>query len=146
MKAVTQMQSFLSAYPNSSRVKEAQDVITACRNKMEEKSYLSAQLYYDLGFLKAASITFNLLVDDFPDSDRLDEYSYKAIKAYYEYAKASRFDKQQERFQKVVTDCGQFNDHFQNSKFEKDITDLKQLSEKEIKRIQNEQTKATSQS
>ncbi|MDR0793054.1 MAG: outer membrane protein assembly factor BamD [Chitinophagaceae bacterium] len=146
MKAVTQMQSFLSAYPNSSRVKDAQNVITACRIKMEEKSYLSAQLYYDLGFLKASSVTFNLLMDDFPDSERLDEYSYKAIKAYYEYAKASKIDKQEERFKKVVVDCGQFTDHFQNSKYEKNISDIKQFSEKVLKRIENEQAKTTSQS
>ena len=146
MKAVTQMQSFLSSYPNSSRAKEAQNVIVSCKNKMEKKEYLAAQLYYDLGYLKAASVYFNLLIDDFPDSEKIDEYSYKAIKAYYEYAKASRLEKREERYKKVITDCGQFNDRFQSSKYEKNISDLKQLSEKELKNIQNEQTKTSSQS
>ena len=47
-KAIGMMQSFINTYPNSTRVAEATQIIGKCREKLEEKDYKSAQLYYNI--------------------------------------------------------------------------------------------------
>ncbi len=143
-KTISLMQAFINTHPESSRIKDATQIIDICRNKLESKEFKSAQLYFDLGYYKAAAVAFASLIDDYPDSDKSDEYKLTSIKAYYKYAEMSIADKQPERFEKVITECADFNDRFTNSKLLGEVNDFKTLSENNIKNLQNEQTKEAS--
>ena len=68
------MQSFIDAHPTSTRVKEASEVIDACREKLELKDYKTATLYYDLALYRASAVSYGLLSDYFPDSKQADKY------------------------------------------------------------------------
>ena len=48
-KAIDEMQMFLEYFPRSEKAKEAQDIIFALQEKLVEKEWLNAQLYYNLG-------------------------------------------------------------------------------------------------
>src|SRR6185295_13844714 len=110
---------------DSKRVKDATAIIDECRKKLELKEYKNAQLYYDLGFFKAAGVAFSVLMDDFPDSEQSDEYSLNSIKSYYRYAELSIVDKQQERFEKVISDVEDFQQRFPDSKLLADANNYK---------------------
>jgi len=56
MKAIAAMQTFINNYPTADKVSEANLVIELCRRKLEKKEFSSAELYYNLGFFKAAGI------------------------------------------------------------------------------------------
>lgn len=143
-KTISLMQAFINTHPESPRNKDATQIIDECRKKLEAKEYKSAQLYYDLSYYKAAAVAFSSLLDDYPDSDQGDEYKLSAIKAYYKYAQQSVPEKQEDRFQKVVSECNDFNDHYPNSAFRGDVTNYKTLAENNIKTLQNEQTQEAS--
>ena len=64
-----------------------------------------------------------------------------AIKSYYQFARLSVFDKQEERYQKVSTEYFDFADRYPESKMLKEAESYKNLSLNNIKQIQNEQTK-----
>lgn len=132
-KAMGQMQVFINTHPGSQRVFEATEIIDKSRAKMEVKDYMNAELYYNLGFFKAAAIAFGSLIDNFPDTYKGDEYKFMTIKSYYQYAKMSVEEKQPERFDKVVTECTDFNDRFPDSKLAKEVEDYKTLSLNHIK-------------
>lgn len=132
-KAMGQMQVFISTHPSSQRVFEATEIIDKSRAKMETKDYMNAELYYNLGYYNAAAIAFGSLIDNFPDTYKGDEYKLMAIKSYYQYAKMSVEGKQPERFDKVVTECTDFNDRFPESKLTKTVENYKILSLNNIK-------------
>lgn len=133
VKAMGQMQAFINNHPNSEKIKEASEIIEKSRGKLEVKDYKNAELYYNLGYYKAAAIAFGTLIDDFPDSGKGDEYKLMVIKAYYEYARLSIEEKQPERFDKVVAECTDFNDRFPDSRLAKNVETYKTQSLNYIK-------------
>ena len=141
LKAIGLMQAFINTHPTSKRVKDAMDIMDVCREKLESKDFKSAELYYNLGFFKAAAISFSAVSDNFPDSKKSDEYKLLVIKSYFKYAEMSIPEKQQERYEKVIIECGDFLERFRESKFFTEAERYKTLSNNFIKNIKNEQTK-----
>ena len=140
-KAIGMMQSFISTYPNSPRIKDANEIIAKSRSKLELKEYKTAQLYYNLQQNRAAGISFTNLLNNYPESGRGEEYMLMSIKSYYEFARLSVSDKQEERYQKVSAGYFDFADRYPESKMLKEAENYKNLSLNNIKQIQNEQTK-----
>ena len=147
-KTISLFQAFINTHPDSKRIGDATAIMDTCRTKLENKEYKNAQLYYNLGYFKSAGVAFAVLIDDFPDSEKGDEYALSSIKAYYKYAEMSIPTKQEERFDKVINDVQDFQQRFPQSKLNEEANNYKILSENNLKKIQtpnNEQTKATTQ-
>jgi outer membrane protein assembly factor BamD len=134
IKAMGQMQTFINTHPGSARIKEATDIIDQSRAKMEVKDQKNAQLYFDLGYFKAAAIAYATLIDNFPDSEKADEYKFMVIRSYYEYASLSVEARQAERFDKVVAESIDFSDRFPESKFSKAVESYRTQSSNKIKK------------
>ena len=124
-KTMQLLQAYLSTHPTSPRIKEANEIIDQCRNKLEDKEFKSAELYYNLGYYKAAAIAFGTVADNYPDSKRADEYKYLIIKSYQRYADMSYEDKQKERFEKVLSECNDFTERFTDSKHVTEVNKIK---------------------
>ncbi len=124
-KTMGLMQAFISSHPNSTRVKDATELIDKCREKLELKDFKSAELYYNLGFYKASAIAFGNVSDNFPDSKKSDEYKLLMIKSYFKYAEMSYEEKQKERYEKVISECADFSDRFTDSKFLEEVNKYK---------------------
>jgi outer membrane protein assembly factor BamD len=144
-KSIGVMQTFINTHPASPRIKEATEIIDKCRNKLEEKELRGAELYYKIGQYRAAAISYNDLLNSYSESTHGAVYKLQSIKAYYKFAKLSIVDKQQERFEKVITEYQDFIDRFPESKLLKEAEEYKNLSINNIKEIQNEQTKTSAQ-
>lgn len=144
MKAIAAMQTFINNYPTADKVSEANLVIELCRRKLEKKEFSSAELYYNLGFFKAAGIAFKNLMRNYPDSDKSDGYKVMAIRSYYNYAKNSIPERQKERYATVLDEYLDFADHYPNSKLKPDAEKFYTLAQNNIKTLDNEQIKAKS--
>ncbi len=144
LKTIGMMQSFITIHPNSDKVKEANGIIEICRTKLEEKDFASAQLYFNLGQFRAAGVAFASLLNDFPESEKADEYKMMVIKASYQFATLSVEEKKQERFEQVIIECNDFIDRFPDSKWMKEIEQYNNLSQNNIKILNNEQIKTPS--
>ena len=112
-----------------------------CREKLELKEYKSAELYYNLGYYKAAAIAFATISENFPDSKSADQYKLLVIKSYFKYAELSYEEKQKERYEKVLTECADFAERFTTSKFLGEVNKYKSQSNNFLKPQQNEQAK-----
>lgn len=143
MKAMAMMQIFINTHPGSPRNKEAAEIIDICRQKLEIKDRKSAQLYFDIGQYRAAAVSFTTLLNDYPDSERSDEYKLMVIKSYYRFADLSIEEKKAERFEKVIDECHQFMDRFPESKFAKEVEELLNQSQNKYKTYTNELVKTT---
>jgi outer membrane protein assembly factor BamD len=137
-KAMGFMQAFIAQHPNSDKVKEATEIIEKCRAKLEEKEFENAKLYFNLretnpAYLKAASLTFNTLMNTYPDSPFGDEYKLYIIKSDYLYAIKSLEEKKKARLDQVLTDINDFNDRFPDSKLKKQVQEYQDLTNNSIK-------------
>ncbi len=144
-KTIGFMQAFINTHPGADKVKEATEIIDKCRAKLELKDYKNAQLYYDIGYFKAAGVALNVLMNTYPDSEKSEDYKLLIIKAGYSFALQSVEEKQEDRFGIVVTQCNEFIDRFPDSKFSKDVKDYLSLAQNNIKSLKNnEQVKKAS--
>jgi outer membrane protein assembly factor BamD len=141
IKAIGMMQVFINTHPGSLRIKEANEIIDICRAKLETKDYKSAQLYYDLGQFRAAGVAYTVLLDTYPESAKADEYKLMIIKSYYRFAELSVEEKQVERYEQVINECNEFTDRFPDSKLKKEAEQFLNLSQNNIKKLNNEQVK-----
>ncbi|MEO8171724.1 MAG: outer membrane protein assembly factor BamD [Sediminibacterium sp.] len=144
-KTMQLMQAFINTHPTSERAKDAADIIDKCREKLELKEFKGAELYYNLGYYKAAAIAFGNVSDNFPDSKKADEYKFLVIKSYYKYAEMSYEEKQKERFEKVLSESNEFSERFAESKHIDEVAKLKTQITNILKNLKNEQVTQTNE-
>lgn len=116
-KAIESLQLFINLYPKSDRVPEAAKLIQNLRDRLETKSYANSKLYYTIGSYQAAVISIGNTLRDYPDTKYAEELDLLTIRAQFEYAKHSREDRQEERFNQDVAYAQQFIDKYPNSKY-----------------------------
>jgi outer membrane protein assembly factor BamD len=139
-KAIGFMQAFIAQHPASDKVKSANEIIDKCRAKLEEKDFEAAKLYFNLretnvAYLKAASLTFNTLMNTYPDSQFSDEYKLYIIKSDYYYAIQSLEEKKKIRLEQVLADVNDFKDRFPDSKMKKEAQQYQDLATNSLKEI-----------
>jgi outer membrane protein assembly factor BamD len=139
-KSMNMMQTFINQHIGSPRVKDATAIIDEGRAKLELKEAREAQLYYNLGQFRAAGIAFNSLLNNYSESVKGEQYKLMVVKSYYKFAKLSVIEKQQERFEKVITEYLDFADRYPESTLLKDAEQYSNLSKNNIKELTNEQT------
>jgi outer membrane protein assembly factor BamD len=145
VKSIGLMQTFINAHPGSNRIDSANSVIDICRGKLETKQSGAADLYYKIGQYRAAALSYADLMNDFPGSDNGETYKLKEVKSYYKFAQLSIPEKQEERYEKVITEFRDFADRYPDSKLLKEVENYSNLSQNNIKAIENEQTKTSTQ-
>ena len=140
MTAISALQDFINAYPDSPFRNECTGYIMELRKKLELKAYEKAKLYYkisdfNLASLKSAVISIDNFKKDFPDSQFSEELSYMKVDAQYTLAKSSISDKQKERYEATVKYYKEFVDKYPQSSYLKDAEKLYTNSEEELERI-----------
>jgi outer membrane protein assembly factor BamD len=132
-QAIAYIGLYLSKYPNSTRKDECIRIIEELRNKLVEKSYMSAKLYYNLGDYNSAIIALNGSLEQFPETKYREEIMYLILKASYLYADKSVVEKQVERFQAAVDEYYTFVDEFPASEFKNEAEKMFKDSQRFLK-------------
>jgi outer membrane protein assembly factor BamD len=138
IKAMGMMQTFINRHTGSDRIKDANSIIDECRAKLELKEYNAAKLYYRLGQYRAAALTYESLLTDYSGSPSGEQYNLELMQSYYEFALLSVPEKQAERYQKVISAYQDFSDRYPDSKLLKEAAQYRDLSQNNIKAINNE--------
>lgn len=115
-RAIQLFQLFNNNYPNSERVIESAQKIDDLRNKLAKKSYESAEFYARTEMYKAATIYYDLTIDQYPESKWAEVALVDLIAIYNTYAENSVEEKQPERYQKAIETYEKFLQLFPNSK------------------------------
>ncbi len=141
--AVTEFQNFIEAYPTSPRRQDAQNRIFELQDKLVEKEYLSAKLYYDLGSYigngnngnyQACIVTAENAIKDFPYTKRREDFAFLILKAKFEYAKKSVSARQEERYENAIDEYYGFQSEYPESKYLKQAEALYNAAPKAYKR------------
>ncbi len=138
IKAVGALQAFINTHPNSKRVKQATDIIDACREKLEIKDANAAKLYYDIGHYKASGVAYKMVGRNYPESEKGDYYQLMIIKSWYQYAKNSIAKKQEERYATAIEAYKEFMENYPNSKHSNEAKEYLTLANNHINKLRNE--------
>ena len=129
-KAISLFGLYLSRYPNSERETECFDYVKQIRNKLVEKSYEGAKLYFNLESHKAAIIALNNSLDDFPETEHREEIMFLVLKSKFLLAERSIQIKRIERYQATVDEYYSFVGEFPESEYTKEAQNIFDDSQK----------------
>lgn len=116
-RSIDQFRMFMTRFPESDKVEEAQKLIDEMRAKLLEKSFESAKLYYDMGDYRAAIIALKNSLVDFPETRHREEIMFLILKSSFLLADNSVPDKQLERFQSTLDEYYVFIEEFPGSEY-----------------------------
>lgn len=124
---------FVNRFPLSPRIEEAKSYIKVLRERIVEKSYLNAKLYFDMKEYKAAVTALANSLKDFSDSKYREEMMYLKLSSLYQYAVNSYAVKQKERYQATLDDYYSFMEEYPESKYSKEVKRIYQDTAKYLK-------------
>ena len=120
-KAIESFTIFMQRYPTSTRVEDCKAKVLEMQEKLVEKSYLSARLYYDLKQYRAATVSLANSLKEYPDTKYREELMFLKLDALYLYAEMSIPARKVERFQTTLDEYYSFIEEFPESKYSKDV-------------------------
>jgi outer membrane protein assembly factor BamD len=118
--ALASFLEFSAKYPRTSHKKEVDTIMDELRNKLVEKSHISAKLYFDIGDYKAAIVSLKNSLQDYPNSSYREEQLFMVLQASYLLAENSVPSKRRERFQNTIDDYFSLIGEYPKTKYLKD--------------------------
>ncbi len=120
-RAIESFQLFMNRYPSSMRVADANKYIDELRDKLTYKEFEGAKSYYDREKYKAAIISLQNCLKDYPESRHREEVIYLLFSSRYELAVHSVEKKKVERYNEAREEYLTFVDEFPESEFKKEM-------------------------
>ena len=125
--AISAFQDYLDLFPDAKYKETAQNRLFALQDKLVQKEFYSAQLYYDLGQYfgnctnggnnyEACIITAQIALKDYPYTSMREKFALLIMKSKYELAQQSIEEKKFERFQDAEDECYGFINEYPDSK------------------------------
>jgi outer membrane protein assembly factor BamD len=120
-EAIESLQLYINLYPYNEKVDEANRLIDELMDKLVYKSYLNARLYYDFENYKAAVISLDNSLKEYPDSQYREELMYMLLKSKYLLAVNSVEEKKQERLSSALDEYFSFVDEYPESQYRREV-------------------------
>ena len=112
---------FMNRYPFSPRIEECKRLVKEMEEKMVEKSYLSAKLYYDMKQYKAAVTALTNSLKNYSDTKYREEMMFLKLNSLFLYAENSLVMRQKERYQATLDDYYSYMEEFPESKYSREV-------------------------
>ena len=150
--AISELQLFMEYFPGSKRKTEAQQMIFELQDKLVEKDYLTAKLYYDVGtYTGNASYTADMRVNgnnflacittaqnalkDYPYTSMREDISMLLLRAKHKLGSESVLEKKEERMRETIDEYYAFKNEFPESKYMKEVEAIYKDASKYVKEL-----------
>ena len=125
LKAIEHFQLFIEQFPYNEQIEQAKAMQAELYDKLAEREFLNAKLYYNLGDYRgnnyrAAIVTAQNAMNDYPDSKYIEELAFIIVKSKYHEAIKSVQEKMLERSEDARDECYYFLQEHPNSKHQKE--------------------------
>lgn len=144
--AMEEFQNFLDYYPNTVLKAQTQEMIFALQDKLVQKEYNAAKLYYDLGAYvgnctfggsnyEACIVTAENALRDYPyaSASRREEFGIMILRAKYHLAVQSVEDKKMDRYREAIDEYYGFVNEYPESKYLAEARRMLVSAEKVVK-------------
>lgn len=143
--AITKLQEFLDFYPYSTLREDVNDMIFQLQDRLVQKEYEAAKLYYNLGDYtgncigggsnyEACIITAENALRAYPYTNLREELCIMVLRARYELAMASVEEKADERFRQAIDEYYGFKNEFPDSKHIKEADNIFKHANAKVKK------------
>ncbi len=134
-EALTEFQNFIEIYPSGEYSGRAQELIFELQDRLVEKEYLSAKLYYDLGSYfgncgmggsnyEACIVTAENAIRDYPYTTHREEFAILILRAKFELAEQSIESKKEDRYHSAIDEYYGFTNEYPESKYMKEANGM----------------------
>lgn len=124
---------FINRFPRSAKIDEAKKYVKELEEKLVEKSYVSAKLYYDMGEYKAAVVALTNSLKEYSETKYREEMMFLKLNSLYLYAEKSFALKQKERYQAALDDYYSFMEEFPKTEYSKEVGNIFEKTNKFLK-------------
>ena len=124
LAAIDALETFINTVPYSEYAQKSAQNLIDLRNRLERKDYQRAKQYYEtsgvtIANFKAAVISIDNFMKDFPDSPYKEELMYIQLVSQQKLAASTIFKLQAERYAEAISMYQKFVDAYPNSKYMK---------------------------
>lgn len=142
--AINKLQEYLDFYPYTDKKKEVEDMIFALQDRLIQKEFQAAKLYYNLGSYtgncanggsnyEACIITAENAIKSFPYTSYREEFAMMILRARYYLASHSVEEKMDLRFRETVDEYYGFKNEYPDSKYIKEAETIFRRASHRIK-------------
>lgn len=146
--AINQLSEFLDFYPYSDKREDVNDMIYELQNRLVQKEFDSAKLYYNLGSYvgnctnggsnyEACIITAENALRSYPYTRYREELYMLILRSRYQLAQRSVEEKSDERFRQTIDEYFGFKNEFPDSKYLKEADQIYRHSTSKIKNFED---------
>ena len=132
MNAIEGFVIFITKYPTSSKAEDARGFMNELTERLVQKSYNSARLYYDMKQYKAAVVALDNSLKEYPETKYREEMMYLKLHSLFLYAEYSIAARQTERYQSALDDYFTFIEEFPNSSYSKEVARIYQTTARKL--------------
>ena len=142
--ALNQLQDFLDFYPYSDLREDVNDMIYELQNRLVQKEFDSAKLYYNLGNYtgnctnggsnyEACIITAENALKTYPYTRMREDLYMMILRCRYQLAQRSVEEKSEERYRQTIDEYYGFKNEFPNSKHLKEADQIFKHASNKVK-------------
>lgn len=126
ISAIDELQSFLDAYPNSERGKNISELMDELTYKLELKHYEIARQYYKMLDYKAADLSFENVLEDYPSTKLKPKVVNYRMKSKEKLALSSVYGKKEERLESAIAFTKIVENEFPDSENSRDAVKIRE--------------------
>jgi len=131
-QAIEELILFVRKFPASTYVSQCNDLIDELRDKLVEKSFMNAKLYYEMDQYKASITALNNSIEEFPETKYKEELLFLILKSSFKLADNSVISKKKERFQATIDSYYALVDEFPETLYLKEAERYFENSKQEL--------------
>jgi len=134
-KAIDLFQLFIDRYPDHKLVPKAQKKIDELRAKLAHKKHGAAKLYERRDMWRAATQTYEVVFNQYPDTPWADNALLGSLRSYIQYADRSVRQKQAERYEEAIAKYDRLQQLFPDSPLLEQAHSLRDEAQQKLERV-----------
>ncbi|MEX2456674.1 MAG: outer membrane protein assembly factor BamD [Balneolaceae bacterium] len=143
--AIDNFRLFNSRYPESDRREEAAEFISELREKLARKQYTAAEFYMRTNRYNAAAVYYDLVIDEYPETEWAEQALVDQIDAYILYADNSVSARQKERYEQALESYSRYLQLFPQGDNRSRAEDLYDEANEKVGEIEQQEAQASAQ-
>lgn len=136
-RALQAINEYLDRYPKSQKREGLLECMIELRQKLYDKTYFNARLYYDVGYYNSAVTALKNAIIQQPESNHREELSYLIVNAQCLFARHSISKLQRQRYLDTQNAYYSFIDEYPESKYRKEVDKMQQEAKKYLEKYKD---------
>ena len=142
-KGIEKFKAFIETYPNSDYAPNAKKYVIELEEKLAERELLNTKTYFNIGnyrgnnYYRAAIVTAENALKDYPDSQYAEDFSFLIVQSKYEEAVQSVAEKATKRSEDALDECYYFLREYPKTEQKREIQRITNYLQKILKKQSN---------